>query len=330
MLKAPKDQLIFDNDEIIKNLGDARLAKNAGDIEKAEDAGDVGKSKDPKDGKDTRNAGKTEIVKNIRNAKHIRNKKAERDNNKAADGRDREDNEVRNAKIGDSRAQETSKPKDVKVGNNSVHDNKNQDNQRVIVEDVMDSDNRVIITMDFIDGVFADILTYSYDPLSLKSNSLFIVTATCSGQSHGKKFNFLFIFLLILPQGLTKLLIIEVFNCLACSPGTISALFWRKKICCSYNKSFLNGLYLLIYIKYMCFRICNRHVFFICNKFLLGQYLAFGTMVKNGADISAPKLLFSYYKISALSPRLVYSYCFIYLARLVIYLHFFSHHLLYI
>ena len=56
---------------------------------------------------------------------------------------------------------------------------------------------------------------------------------------------------------------------MACSPGTISALFWRKKVYCSYNKSFLDGLYLLAFVKHMCLSVCNRYVLLLASSFYL-------------------------------------------------------------
>ncbi len=123
---------------------------------------------------------------------------------------------------------------DVKLSNNSVGDGAgNQDNRRATVKDMEDSDDVVV---DLTDGVLADVLAHLFGPLSLRSNSPPGVTAAptdgvlanvlahpfghssprsnsppgvtaaCSVRSHGNKFQFLFISLLTLLQGLTKFL----------------------------------------------------------------------------------------------------------------------------
>lgn len=56
---------------------------------------------------------------------------------------------------------------------------------------------------------------------------------------------------------------------LACSPNIISALFWHKEICHSYNKGFLDKMYLFAYVKYMSLSICDIHFFLLAPSLYL-------------------------------------------------------------
>lgn len=66
-------------------------------------------------------------------------------------------------------------PGDVKLGNNGVGDNaRNQNNRRITVKDVEDSDNIVI---DCTDKILTDVLAYPFGSSLLQSNSPLGVTA---------------------------------------------------------------------------------------------------------------------------------------------------------
>lgn len=69
-------------------------------------------------------------------------------------------------------------PENVELGNDGVGNNVgNQDNWHAIVEDVEDSDDVVV---DPIDRVLADVLAYSFGPLSPESNLPLGVTTAYS------------------------------------------------------------------------------------------------------------------------------------------------------
>ncbi len=176
---------MLDNDEIVRDAGDtgdARTAENAGD---AGDTGDVGEIGNAGDAEDAGKAGDKEA-------------------GKGNEGGKQEDVEVSNNEGGHGGVGVGGVTEDVELGNNGVGDDAgNQDNRRVTVKDVEDSDDVVV---DPIDGVLADVLAHSFGPSSPRSNSPSGVTAACSVQSHGIKFKFLFISLLTLLQGLTEFL----------------------------------------------------------------------------------------------------------------------------
>lgn len=69
-------------------------------------------------------------------------------------------------------------PKNVELGNDGIGNNAgNQDNWHAIVKDIEDSDDVVV---DPIDRVLADVLAYSFGPLSPKSNLPLGVTTAYS------------------------------------------------------------------------------------------------------------------------------------------------------
>ncbi len=187
---------MLDNDEIAGDVGDARDAKTAENAGDKGDTGDVGEAKNAGDTGDTGEAGDKEVGRG--------NERGEQ-----------EDAEVGNDERGHSGDQEAGKvgdgvgigrvPKDVKLDNDGVGDSAgNQINWRATVEYTEDSNN---IVVDPTDGIFTDILAYPFGPSSLRSNSPPGVIAACSVQSHGNKFQFLFISLLTLLQRLNEFLI---------------------------------------------------------------------------------------------------------------------------
>ena len=77
--------------------------------------------------------------------------------------------------------QETGKPVNVQVGNNSVNNNRNKDDRHATVEDTADSDDKIIVAVDFLGRVFANILAYPFGFSSSRSNFLPIVTTAYFG-----------------------------------------------------------------------------------------------------------------------------------------------------
>ncbi len=61
---------------------------------------------------------------------------------------------------------------------------------------------------------------------------------------------------------------------MACSSGIISALFWRKEVCYSHNKSLLDGLYLFVCIKDMSLSVCDKHVLLLAPSLHLVNALS--------------------------------------------------------
>ncbi len=234
LLEGLEDQLMLDNDEIARDVGDegdARTAKNAGDGGDTRDAGEAGNAEDAGD------AGEA----------------GDKETGRGNERREKEDAEVGNDKGGHDEDQETSKvgdgigvegvPEDIELGNNSVDDGaRNQDNRRTTVEDVEDSDNVVV---DPIDGVLANVLAHPFGPSSLQSNSPPGVTAACSVRSHGNKFKFPFISLLTLLQGLTEFLMSGVVVWLTL-PAPSSHCSGAKRFVAATTKAFSMGCICLL------------------------------------------------------------------------------------
>lgn len=164
---------MLENDEIAGDVGDAGKAENAGDRENIVDVGEAGNAGDAED------------------------KEVGKDNDGTADRRDQEDSEVGIDEVGDDGEQKAGKvgyvgmgdgvgiggdPEDIDVGNFRVADGRKYDKWHATVEDVVDSDNRVIDAVDLTtDGVLADIFSHFFGPPSSQSNSPPIVIIACSG-----------------------------------------------------------------------------------------------------------------------------------------------------
>ncbi len=134
-------------------------------------------------------------------------------------------------------------PEDVKLGNNSVGDSAgNQDNRRVTVKVVEDSDDVVV---DSTNGVLADVLAHLFGPSSPRSNSPPSVTAAYSVRSHGNKFKIPLIFLLTLLQGLTEFLMSGVAVQLAL-PAPSPHCFGTKRFVAATTRAFLMGCFCLL------------------------------------------------------------------------------------
>lgn len=61
-----------------------------------------------------------------------------------------------------------------------MSDNKNQNNWRTTIENIIDSNDRVINIVDSIDRNVNNVLIYFFWPLSPQSNLLSIIITTCS------------------------------------------------------------------------------------------------------------------------------------------------------
>lgn len=155
-------------------LNHNEIAEDAKDIAKAENKGERG------DGGDV---GEVENAEEVGDAKDAGVKEAGKSNDGAANGRDEKDDEV--GKLGDGGEQEAGKMRydrvddgvgiggdleDIEVGNNSVGDGRNQDNRYATVEDIVDSDDKVIAAVDPTDRIFAKVLAHLFGLSSPQSN----------------------------------------------------------------------------------------------------------------------------------------------------------------
>lgn len=172
---------MLDNNEIVGDVEDTKMAKDVKYTGKAKNARNIGKAKDTKDRRNTQNVKKARNTEDRRDARDIKEKKARKSNNIVANRGDQKDNEIGNAKVGDSGNFKASKLEDVNVSNNGVNHSKNQDNQRATIKNVADFINGVIVIVDPINGVFVNVLAYFFGSLSPKSNLPPGITTACFG-----------------------------------------------------------------------------------------------------------------------------------------------------
>lgn len=151
---------MLDNNEIIGNVGDIENTKTAKKVGDGRDSGDV---KEAKNARDVGNIGEAGNKKASRGNKGGEQENIAVDNDERGHGRDQEANKVDYNGV-DNRIGIGRVSKDIKLGNNGMdNDARNQDNRRIIVEDVEDSDDAIV---DFIYRVLANILIDHFGPLS--------------------------------------------------------------------------------------------------------------------------------------------------------------------
>lgn len=186
LLESSKNQLILDNDKIIRD------ARDTSNIRKAEDGGDGGDGNvgDARDNGDVVNkkAGNGNEKKDQENAEVMNNRvgisgvleNVKVDNNDMEDNFGNQENWCIIIKDGENSDDEVNY-------NNSVRDSaRNQENWRVMVEDEENFNDGITVAVDLvvvdpIDGVLANILAYIFGSLLPRSNLLPGITATCHG-----------------------------------------------------------------------------------------------------------------------------------------------------